>query len=87
MITLGVEVQHTITGFKGVATARVEYLNGCIQYCVQPQGLDKDGKIFATEYIDDRALVEIGPGITVNTRPSDGGPQSNTPGAKPAGLR
>lgn len=87
MITLGTEVQHTITGFKGIVTARCEYINGCIQFCVQPQGLDKDGKMFESLYIDDRTLVEVGPGITVNARPRDGGPQSNTPWVKPAGFR
>jgi len=86
MIKLGNEVKHLITGFTGIAVARCEYLNGCIQYCVQPQALDKDGKMQDALYIDDRALVAIGEGVKLDARPSDGGPQRGAPAAKPAGM-
>ena len=51
MIKLGSEVRHIITGFTGIATARCEYLNGCVQYCVQPRELDKDGKMQEAMYM------------------------------------
>ena len=33
-IELGKTVKDSITGFKGIATGRVEYLTGCRQYLV-----------------------------------------------------
>ena len=37
MIHLGDEVKDTITGFKGIAVSRHEYLQGCTRYTVQPK--------------------------------------------------
>ena len=36
MITLGNKVRDKVTGMEGIAVSRVEYLNGCVQYAVQP---------------------------------------------------
>jgi hypothetical protein len=76
-IVLGSEVKDKVTGFKGVAVARVEYLNGCAQYCVKPK-MAKDGKMPEGQYIDDDQLEVIGKGIVI---PVDnlGGPSSDTP--------
>ena len=30
---MGKEVKDIVTGFKGIVTAKIEYLNGCIQFC------------------------------------------------------
>lgn len=54
-ISLGLKVVDTVTGFTGIATAKVEYINGCIQFCVQPE-IDKDGKLPSGEYIDHQRL-------------------------------
>ena len=43
MINLGDEVKDTVSGFKGIATARHSYLQGCDRISVQPP-IDKDGK-------------------------------------------
>ena len=51
LITLGDRVKDIITGFEGVAIAKVEYLNGCIQYQVRPTGL-KDGQPRDAHWID-----------------------------------
>jgi hypothetical protein len=60
-IELGAKVKNIVTGFTGIATARVEYLNGCIQYCVE--GLaNKDGKS-EYHYIDEGSLDVVGKGI------------------------
>lgn len=56
MIKLGSEVKDFITGFKGIAIARIVYLSGCIQIQVQAKGL-KDGKIIKAEWIDEPQLV------------------------------
>lgn len=36
IIELGSEVKDTVTGFRGVVTARAIHLNGCDRYWVQP---------------------------------------------------
>lgn len=36
-IKLGDKVKCKITGFKGVTIARIEYINGCIQYEIVPK--------------------------------------------------
>ena len=44
VIQLGDKVKDKITGFIGIAIAKTEYLNGCIQYMVIPKmkrGVDK----------------------------------------------
>ena len=43
MIDLGVIVKDKVSGLKGYAVARIEYLNGCKRIAIQPQ-LVKDGK-------------------------------------------
>ena len=43
-IKLGSKVRDKVSGFIGVAIARTEYLNGCIQYSVQPK-VGKDNKV------------------------------------------
>lgn len=77
MINLGQQVRDKVTGFEGIATARVEYLNGCIQYCIKPKAT-KEGACPAGEYIDDQQLEVVGDGIAVNPKVT-GGPQSDTP--------
>jgi hypothetical protein len=57
MIKLGDRVTDKITGFKGIAVARCEYLNGCVRYEIQPEELN-DGKISETFWIDQTQLEE-----------------------------
>lgn len=86
-LQLGVTVKDRITGFMGIVTARVEYLNGCIQYCVKPE-ISEDGKMPEGEYID-RDQLEVIPRKIIITKtlleeredtPIDrGGDQSDCP--------
>lgn len=62
-IMLGEKVRDKITGLEGIATARVEYLNGCVQICVTPPA--KDGKTQDREFFDVQMVEVIGPGVTV----------------------
>lgn len=50
-IKLGDRVRDWVTGLEGIATARVEYLGGCIQYCVQPK-VGKEGKMMESHCFD-----------------------------------
>ena len=76
---LGKKMRCKITGFEGIATSKVEYLNGCFQYCLKPQ-VDKDGKILEGEWVDVEQL-EIVKSEKVNTERTNvgGGNKADTP--------
>ena len=67
MITLGEEVKDKVSGFKGIATSRVEYLNGCIQYGVTPK-VEKHNKKVDTCYIDEDQLVVVSTGVNTKKK-------------------
>ena len=77
MILLGQKVKDVVTGFTGIATSKIEYLNGCIQYCVKPK-VRKDGKYPDGEWFDDSQLEVVGMGICIKKEP-DGGPIPDMP--------
>jgi hypothetical protein len=76
-IKLGSKVREITTGFEGIATAKIEYLNGCIQYCVSPK-VDKEGKRGESYYIDWQSLEYVNEGINVKGK-GTGGPSANAP--------
>lgn len=55
MVKLGSRVKDSLTGFKGVAVARTEYLYGCVRVCVEPEAL-KDGKPIDAQWFDEQRL-------------------------------
>lgn len=59
---LGKEAKDKITGFKGILTARGEFLTGCNRYCIQPTDL-KDGKPIESIYFDEAQIEITGNGI------------------------
>lgn len=59
MIELGTQVRDKLTGFEGVATARVEYVTGVIKYEVQPR-VREDGKMPDVEWISSESLELVG---------------------------
>ena len=71
-IKLGSKVKDIVTGFTGIAVARLECLNKCIQYEVIPK-VDKDNKKEKSEWIDEEQLKVIGKGVTTESKPSGGG--------------
>lgn len=54
-IELGSEVQDTVSGFKGIAMARSEFLFGCTRIGVQPK-VGKDGKAIDPGWFDEPQL-------------------------------
>lgn len=60
---IGKKVRCRISGFTGIATSRIEYLNGCVQYGVRPR-VGKDKKQPDIEYFDWQQLEVIGPGLS-----------------------
>lgn len=82
-IELGNKVECIITGIVGIAVARVEYLNGCVQFCVQPRGA-MDALKTDSLYIDEGQLKRINIGILAQprrgrTQRTTGGPSAHTP--------
>lgn len=78
-ITLGDRVHDKVSGFKGIVTGRLEYLNGCRQFLVKPEQLDKDGKMIDGIWIDEQYLVLDLGGVmpdpfAVSKSPRRGGP-------------
>lgn len=59
-IKLGDKVKDKITGFTGIAVAKTEFLNGCIQWNVLPKG-DKNNKMPEDMSIDQQTLEIIKP--------------------------
>jgi len=55
---LGDELECKVTGFRGIATTRVDFLNGCTQYGLQPK-VDKDGKKQDSVHIDQEQLKVV----------------------------
>ena len=74
---LGSCLQDKVSGMKGIATARVKYLNGCIQYCIVPKsqtGNDRPDGF----YIDVDQLDYVDSGIDVIPN-NTGGTQIDCP--------
>ena len=57
-IKLGSKVKDNLTGFVGYAVARCEYLNGCIQYEIEPEQL-KDGRPQKSYWLDVQRIEQI----------------------------
>ncbi|MBA7661254.1 hypothetical protein ES703_69269 [subsurface metagenome] len=75
MIKLGDKVKDTITGLEGTAVAKIWYMNGCIQYEVQPKGL-KDGTIIKSVWIDEGQLIVKKAKIKIEKEKPPGGSRS-----------
>lgn len=85
MIQLGDKVRDTITGFKGTAVARTMWLHGCARIVIQPEGVDKDGKVFENQSFDEPQLIVL-KSTKIKTKHDTGGPRPNVQG-KPNILR
>ena len=79
-IKLGVRARCSVTGFEGILTAKVEYLNGCIQYAIKPRW-SKDGSYMNEGvYVDVQQLEYVDEGF--NKKPqkkSIGGSNTQAP--------
>jgi hypothetical protein len=83
MIELGKELRDKVTGVKGIAVSRTEFINGCVRYTIQPKPLKKDGSIPAELWFDEKQLEVVGSGIKMEQKRT-GGPTTCSP---PVGLR
>lgn len=71
---LGKRVKDVVTGMTGIAVQRIEYMNGCIQYLIQPEKL-KDGIPTETRWFDEEQVELVSTKKIVNKKKkSTGGP-------------
>lgn len=82
MIRMGQKVRSIVSGFTGIVTGRVEYINGCVQYVVEPR-VKEDGSRIDSQWVDEQNLEIVDQGIasTVPVALRAGGPQPNVPKA------
>ena len=77
-IKLGSKVTDKITGVSGIVDARIEYLNGCVQYNVRQRVNKKDGAVPKDVWVDEQQLQVVGKGVEIETKPTGGGIRSHT---------
>jgi hypothetical protein len=71
-LNLGDLAKHVITGFEGIVTAKVNYLQGCTQVCLQPQQLHPEtGQPLDSIYFDEPYVDLVRSGV-VAVRSSGG---------------
>ena len=80
-IKLGNKVRDRVTGFTGIAISRVEYLNGCVQFCIKPPVDSKTGKNNDGEYVDSQQVEFVSNGLVVKADKT-GGPSADCPREK-----
>ena len=76
---LGKKVKDTLTGVRGVAIARIEYMNGCVQYQIQTDVV-KDGIPAEAQWFDVQRveLIKASTPKTARKRAGTGGPPPKT---------
>ena len=77
MIKLGMKVRDRISGLVGIATSRTEFLNGCIQFVVQPK-MKKGATEIPSWNIDEKQLEAVDKPVRVK-KTRDGGPMRKMP--------
>ncbi len=77
-IELGDEVKCTVTGFRGIAIGRSEFLQGCARVGVQPK-VGSDGKHPESHWIDEPQLEVIKKQKVKRGNKNTGGPLSSIP--------
>jgi hypothetical protein len=77
----GKEAKDKITGFKGIITAKCEYIYGCTQYGLTPK-TSKNGEQKDIGWFDEGRINIIGKGIEVKEVKSEKNGCENQPHPK-----
>lgn len=81
MIKFGDRVRDKVSGFQGIATAKHEYMNGCIRFTVDSEEM-KDGKPVDGQWYDEQQL-EVVNEKALEVKPAQvGGPRGAPPSLK-----
>lgn len=78
---LGERLKDTVSGFTGIATSKVTFLNGCVRYALEPP-VGKDGKTIDGQYFDSQQLEKVDSGLlkqVTKKRTNTGGSPSAVP--------
>jgi len=76
---LGMRLKDKITGFMGIAIAKSEFMNGCVQYYLKAR-LDKDGKVQDAVVFDSQQLEFVDDGLSSDKeKKPTGGIMPDTP--------
>lgn len=84
-IELGDTVKCIYTGFIGIATAKTEFINGCVQYSIAPKWKRDDRLSLEELGIDSESLVVIKKGKRAKEKEKEekdednGGPMRKAP--------
>lgn len=77
---LGKQIKDTVTGMTGTAVSMIKYMNGCVQYSIQPRelkdGLPIEAKWFDIEQIE---IVKDERVVKAKKKPVGGPSPANTP--------
>ena len=76
VVILGERYRDVVSGWEGVATARYEYMNGCVR--IELGGADKDGKPESFVFDVQQLEAVAAPAVPVKAA-ATGGPRSNRP--------
>lgn len=68
---LGKTMRDEVSGFTGIATGKLEWMNGCVQFFLKPK-IGDDQKMRDGEWIDSNQLTVVGDGITMEKRDTGG---------------
>lgn len=82
MVNLGDKVKDQVTGFTGIVIAKTIWLYGCDRVSVQPQDLDKDGKVKESQTFDEKQLILVKAGVVkteakIESTKRTGGPRND----------
>lgn len=73
-LELGDEVKDRVSGFRGIATCRHSYLNGCDRINVQPKATDKNSSLPDEMSFDEPQLIVVKKGVVKQGKKDTGGP-------------
>ena len=82
-IKLGDKAKDKISGFTGIVTAEFKYLNGCIRLQLEPDKLDKDGKVQDGRVFDIEQVAIVKAGVHATGNPSGGPRRDPSPRSTP----
>ncbi len=78
---LGDRIRDKVSGLKGIAVARTDYLWGCAHWCIKPEGLH-EGKPIPSQWFDEPQLEVVKSGVfqrDTKEQKRQGGPQPSPP--------
>lgn len=87
---LGVELEDTISGFKGLAVERTTYLNGCVHYTLQSRERKKSiilkliSEPARAQHFDYKRLKQVGLGVSEQFKPKKVAVVAAAPVVKPS---